>query len=183
VEAIGVLLRRLLGRLQVTDIQVSRPFLVKRHRVVKEGELERALHQAIRDREDARAVIVVLDADDDCPRELGPRLVARCQAATDLPASVVLANREFEAWFLGAKESLRGVRGIDQHAVAPPSPETIRDAKGTLSRNMVGRRYLETDDQAAFASQLDLNLAEQRSPSFAKLCRDVDLLVTAIRRS
>jgi hypothetical protein len=86
---------------------------VKRNKVVREGELERAITQAVRDRPGVAAVIVILDADDDCPAELGGLLLNRSVTATDKPVGVVLAKREFEAWFLGAKESLRGKRGTE----------------------------------------------------------------------
>jgi hypothetical protein len=93
----------------------------------------------------------------------------------------VLANREFKGWFLGAKESLRTKRGISQDACAPPDPEAIRGAKERLSDNMVGgRRYLEVDDQPAFAAMMDLRQARAHCPSFDKLCREIERLVQAI---
>ncbi len=180
VEAVPVLLRRILAHVQASHVEVSRPFRVKRNRVVKPGELERVLLQAARDRLNAAAFLVLLDADDDNPDELGRALLIRCNQATSLPVGVVLAKREFEAWFLGAKESLRGLRGIRRDAVGPPAPEEVRDAKGALSENMEDRRYLAVDDQPAFASQLDLSLAQRRCPSFNKLVRDVANLVSAM---
>lgn len=181
VDAVPVLLRRILAEVEIYDLEIARPFRVKRNRVVREGELERAIHQALRDRATASSLILILDADDDCPRELGPQLLARCRAATEVPVAVVLASREFEAWYLGAKESLRGTRGIRADAIAPSAPEEIRDAKGRLSANMENRRYLEVDDQAALASRVDLSLARERCPSFDKLVRDVQRLATSIR--
>ena len=90
--------------------------------------------------------------------------------------ALVLANRELEAWFLGAKESLRGIRGIRRDAVTPANPEAIRGAKERLSVNMQGRRYIATDDQPALAHAFDLGAAEAKCPSFAKLVRDVTRL-------
>lgn len=181
VAAVPEILRRLLARLGAQHIEIARPFRVKRNLIVKNGELERAVKQAIRDRVNAAAVLVLLDADEDCPARLGPSLVERCRQATHLPVAVVLANKEFEAWFLGAKESLRGRRGIRDDAVAPNDPEEIRGAKERLSQNMEGKRYLEVDDQPAFASVVDLELAERRCPSFEKLVRDLKALVLEMR--
>ena len=161
-------------------MQIARPFRVKRNRVVKNGELERAVQQAVRDRENAGCIMVLLDADEDCPAQLGPSLLQRCRRATGLPVSVVLANKEFEAWFLGAKESLRGIRGIRADSTPPYDPERISGAKELLSRNMERRRYLAVDDQAAFADKMDLSVAEQSCPSFGKLVRDVADLVSAL---
>jgi len=178
VESVPVLLRRILNEAKVYSVKVARPFRVKRNQVVKAAMLERAVTQAIRDRENAASVLVLLDADDDCPAELGPELMERCRQTTQLPAAVVLANKEFEAWFLGAKESLRGVRGIWENAVAPANPEGIRGAKERLSDNIAGRsRYLEVVDQPALAAAMDIDLACSACASFRRLCDKVVGLV------
>src|SRR5829696_9022736 len=90
VLAFGELLRRLLYRLEVYDVTVAQPFRVPRSRVVREGEVERAVRMAVAARDGATAVLVVLDADDDCPARLGPSLLARCRRATHLPVGLVL---------------------------------------------------------------------------------------------
>lgn len=181
VESIRNLILRILVELGRNDITVARPFRVKRNRVVKEGELERAVQQAVRDRENACAILVLLDADDDNPDALTSALTARARGATTHPVGVVIANRELEAWFLGAKESLRGHRGIHADAVAPPNPEAIRGAKGALSRNMEGRRYLEIDDQPSFAALFNMKLAAERCKSFGAFQQTVKSLANAIK--
>ncbi len=180
-RSIGVLLRRILHeQVNVYDIQVARPFRVKRNRVVRGGELERTVLQAERSRIGASAILILLDADSDCPATLAPQLRQRASQQTTLPVSVVLPKVETEAWILAGIESLRGVRGIEDYAAAPDDPEAIRDAKGALSGLMVGSRgYVATDDQPAFFSQLDLDLAASRSPSFGKFRRDVASLVAS----
>jgi len=169
-EAIPILLRRMmLARFSRPDVQVARPFRVKRNKVVRPGELERAVIQGVRDRADVAAVLVILDADDDDPLPLEASLLARCRQTMPLPAAVVVAQRELEAWFLGCKDALRGFRGIRADAKAPEDPESIRGAKERLTRNMDGRTYLEVTDQPAFAHQMDLDLALQRCASFRRL--------------
>jgi len=96
VESVPVLLRRIFAQLGVSDIQVARPFRVKRNRVVKPGELERAISQTIRDRAEIGGIMVLIDSDDDCPAELGLQLLERAKNTTHIPVSVVLAHREFE---------------------------------------------------------------------------------------
>jgi hypothetical protein len=179
VEAIPLLLRRLLNERQRPDVQIARPVRVSRNKVTKEGEIERAVTLARRRREGCNAVLVLLDADDDCPRELGPELLKHIgKAHGDLLAAVVLAKREFEGWFLGSLESLRGVRGIVDDAVSPPNPEEIRGAKEHLNQFMISKRtYVETTDQPALADKFDLNLARQRCPSFDKFMRDFERLI------
>ncbi|NBD35623.1 MAG: DUF4276 family protein [Chloroflexi bacterium] len=182
VAALPILMRRLVAQLERYEIHIARPVRVKRYQVVRPGELERALTLAQRRPEGCDAVLCLLDADDDCPKELAPRLIDRAQSASaDLPVAVVLAKSEFEAWFVGSLESLRGVRGITEIAMAPEQPEAIRDAKGYLSHQMIpGRRYVEVDDQPALAKHFDLALARHRCPSFDKLFRDVQTLLQAI---
>lgn len=174
-RSIGLLFRRTLREtFETYDIDVARPFRVKRNRVVREGELERSILQAERSRAGAVAIFVLLDADTDCPALLGRELRQRAAVQTDLPVSVVLPKIEIEAWILAGIESVRGVRGIRADAEPPDDPEAVRDAKGALSRMMNGARgYVATDDQPAFFSQLDLRLVATRAPSFTKFERDL----------
>jgi hypothetical protein len=122
----------------------------------------------------------MIDADDDCPAELGPRLLEWANhARSDIPVAVVLAKVEFEAWFLAAAASLGGRRGLCQPLMAPPDPERVRDAKGWLSRNMAGsRHYSETLDQAALAAVFDLQAA-RAADSFDKCYREIRRLIGA----
>ena len=178
VDSVPILLRRIFAHLGDSHIQVARPFRVKRNRVVKPDELERAISQTIRDRDNVGGIMVLMDSDDDCPAELGPQLVDRAKKATQLPVSVILAQREFECWFLGSKESLRGINGIPEDAIAPLNPESIRGAKEHLTRNMArGRKYLEVDAQATFAEKFDLNTARRYCPSFDKFFREAEHLL------
>lgn len=189
VLAVPVLLRRILYEFKVYDVQLPRPFRVHRNRMPRPGEMEKAVRQAVADRGrrgDFRvsAVLVVLDADEDCAARLAPELLRRCKSVLPgLPVSVVLAEIEFEAWFLGAKESLRGKRGIRMGAASPKNPESIRGAKERLTANMDGNRYVPTLDQPAFAEVFDLRLALERCASFRKLLRDVQGLLGEMGRA
>lgn len=165
VRSVPVLMRRL-------GIDVARPFRVKRNQVVKPGELERAVTLAVADRESATAVLVLLDADDDCPAELAPALMQRCARVTSLPVSVVFAMRELEAWFLGGIESLRGQRGIKPDAAYAGDPEARRGAKEQVEALMAGS-YVDVDDQPAMMASVDLDAARARCSSLDKLMRDL----------
>lgn len=103
VESFPVLLRRIFAQLGVSDIQVTRPFRVKRNRVVKAGELERVINQTIRDRVGVGGIMLLIDSDEDCPKELAPQLLERAKKATQMPVSVVLAVRESNAGFLAPR--------------------------------------------------------------------------------
>ena len=91
---------------------------------------------------------------------------------------MVLANSEYEAWFLAAAGSIAGFRGIDDDALVPDDPESIRDAKGWLTQRMApGRSYREVRDQAAFTARMDLQQVRLRAPSFDKMWRAVKNLL------
>lgn len=179
-RALGVLLRRLIAAGDAPETEIARPFRVPRNKVVREGELERAVAQAVRSRSGATAVLIVLDADEDCAAELAPTLVLRGGTASQLPIGVVLPTVEIEAWILAAIESVRGVRGIRSDAQPPADVESVRDAKGALTHRMAGARgYVATDDMPAFFARMDLDLAESRSPSMGKFVREVRRLSAA----
>lgn len=161
------------------------PLRIHRHYIqIGNSEFERYLELARRRAGCSGAILLVFDADDDCPKEVGPQLQQElARSLAPLPAAVVLANREFENWFLAAVESLRGYRGIREDAVSPTDPESIRGAKEQLRRLMVpGREYRAKIDQVAFATQLDLQLARQRSRSFDKFYREVCRLLNTVCR-
>jgi hypothetical protein len=185
VAAVPILMRRLLARSDQYEVRIARPVRVKRYQVVRPGELERAFELAHRRPEGCDAILLLLDADDDCPKEIAPALMERARnASAGLPTAVVLAKTEFEAWFLASLESLRGVRGISETATSPQDPEDIRGAKEHLSHQMAhGRSYVEVDDQPALAEKFDLALARQRCPSFDKFVRDVQRILDSVRRT
>jgi hypothetical protein len=124
-------------------------------------------------------VLVLLDADDDCPAQLGPQLLARARAVRpDKRIVVVLANREFEAWFLAAATSLAGQHGFPDDLRSHDNPEVPRDCKGWLTKQRThGHPYKETVDQAPLTSTFDLKAARENSPSFDKFYRDATWLL------
>lgn len=178
-SALPILLRRLWQELVPNlDLRIARPIRRSRKKLVKPNELEKAVDFAARQVRPPRAVLVLIDADDDCPAELGPQLVLRAkQARSDVATGVVLAKREFEAWFLAAIESLGGRCGLAQKPEVVPAPECIRDAKNALTRNMAGSQaYSPVPDQPALTAVFDMQLARQRSDSFDKCWREIERL-------
>lgn len=168
VESMGGLLRRI-----EPVRRVLRPWRRKRQRLVKPGMLEIDVEFASRRLAGKGTILVLLDADDDLPCVLGPHLLARARAVTAVEdVRVVIARREYEAWFLGALESLRGKRGIPLDAPIVDDPESVRGAKELLGR-LMGRRYSPTIDQPAFTALFDMDIARKRCPSFDKLLRDL----------
>jgi hypothetical protein len=83
----------------------------------------------------------------------------------------VVANLEYETWFVGAAESLSDF--IDVPAHVPDSPETERCRKGWVEQRTKSGRYSETIDQPRFTARMDLIACRRRCPSFDKLCREL----------
>jgi len=184
VEAVPLLVQRVAIE-ACPDIIVSivrPPIRVPRNKLVKAGELERAVELAARRAGSEGATLVLIDSDDDCPALLGPELQKRAQAVRPgFPVAVVLAKREYEAWFLAAAESLRGKRDLSDDLSPPADPESIRDAKGWLRDRMPdGRKYRETLDQPALTAVFDLQAA-RASDSFDKCYREIVKLIERLR--
>ncbi|MGB6064526.1 MAG: DUF4276 family protein [Desulfomonilaceae bacterium] len=179
-NSVPVLLSRILRFMNVDTVHPDKPIRQKRQQIVKKGELEKAIVElAMKKRKNVGAILVLLDADKDCPATLGPALLMRAKQATHLPVAVVLAKREFEAWFLGCIESFRGFKGIPADAEAPENPETL-GGKGQFKRFCKGIKYAPSVYQAEFARRIDVSLCRERCPSFDKLLRDVEALVKAM---
>ncbi|MEK6807114.1 MAG: DUF4276 family protein [Pseudomonadota bacterium] len=184
VQALPLLLRRMAPwRRAGAFLDVQYPIRVPRNRFLnRPEEFERYLRLAASKCGESGWVLVILDADDDCPGTAGPEILRRAVAI--LPShsvSVVLANREFEAWFIGAASSLNGHRGLSIDAAdLLIDPEGPRDAKGWLGRRMPDCRYGETTDQPAFAAHMDMQEALDRCRSFRKLCKELDQKLTPL---
>jgi hypothetical protein len=184
VSALPVLLRRIAYWLTPQSVlDIPRPYRLPRQNLIASGGIEDAVTVAIAGARDLACgrtgILVMIDADDDCPCELGSRLLKRIRLARpDIASAVVLANRDFEAWFLAAASSLGGCRGLPQGLQPLLDPEKPRDCKGWLTAHREdGHPYRPVSDQAALAAAIDLNLARENSPSFAKLVRDVERLL------
>ena len=180
-ESVPVLMRRLKDEWGKHQLEIGKPVRVPRYQVIKAGQLERRVRMAMQ-RPNCRAVVVILDADDDCPKDFAPELLRRAeQAAQDTLVSVVLPKSEMESWFVGSMESLRGTRGISSEACSPHNPEAIRDAKGYLTQSMEGsHRYMEVDDQPTFAASFDLSQAASNCRSFKKFYNDFRRIVDSL---
>ena len=176
VHSAPLLLRRILQELApALSPSILTPHRVSRGQLTKEEGLQHAIEFMARKVGNEGRILLLLDADDDLPCVLGPRLLALARGfRPDRDVSVVVAKREYEAWFLTSAESLRGRRGLPEDLAPPVAPEAIRDAKGWLSEHM-SDGYRETIDQPALTSVFDLTVA-RRADSFDKLFREVGRL-------
>ena len=186
-EAVPILIRRIARTIDPGFVpKVFPPLRIPASRIMKEGETERSVDFAARKLQGQGGILVVLDCDWDngCPAMDGPALLKRAMdVRKDLPIAVILAKREFEAWFLAAAESLRGKHGLPNDLQSPARPEDIRGAKEWLSDKMpYGRSYAQTTDRPAFTDLFDMSLA-RRGDSFDKCYREIEKMLKQLHRS
>jgi len=108
-DALPILLRRIAADVGVTNLVTPRPQKERRGNITRDGGIEKAVSAAATRVQGPGGVLLLIDADEDCPAKLGPNLLQRAKAKQ--PGSrirVVLAKHEFEAWFLAALPSLAG---------------------------------------------------------------------------
>jgi Domain of unknown function (DUF4276) len=148
-------------------------------------------------------ILILLDGDGAPPETLEAALLARArtQVPHDFPIGVVVANREYEAWFLAAfasrgfrrsleqrgyylrQRSLR--RGVDVEAVSDCKRqlESLIDFSGGESTGSRAARYRETTDQKEFTQLLPFRpFMARRSPSFGRLLEQLEELLKQARR-
>lgn len=181
-EAVPTLIRRIATAIDPSLYIKIEPILrVPSSRLIKEEGVERSVELAVRLAGRRVGILILMDCDREngCPAIDGPALLDRAsKARPDIPISVVLAKKEYEAWFIAAAESLRGKRGLKNDLSIFTDPEEIRGAKEWLSNRMPPTDpYVETIHQASFTSAFDMNMARQRSDSFDKCYREIERLV------
>lgn len=195
-RAVPVLLRRWFRHrryhnFETPDLAIRAPgsgALKCAHDADEDLGIESYVERAAAERPDG--ILVLLDADDEClerarsaRKGLGPELRDRARAiAKHIPIEVVVADREYEAWFLTGLAALRKAG-----KVPPGAPfevggiESIRDCKKPL-RNILGRPYEPTIDQPDFTQALPFTpTMSRRSRSYGELLRALDALTRAAR--
>lgn len=176
VAALPVLLRRIAEwRTPEVYVDVLAPIRVYKDRFLnRDEEFTRHLKLAAAKAGERGWILILLDADDDCPMSKGLEIARRAAGVVPhRPIGVVLANREYEAWFIAAAQSLDGVRSFSyQHSDQTVDPELPRNAKGWMRERMSNGAYRETTDQPGFSARMDLQQAFARSRSFRKLCTE-----------
>ncbi len=184
-------LKGLIGEFFVQDLAINAKGcgrLKAAHDPVAHRGIEHYVHRAMRARPDA--ILAILDADDECLKrsaqnKLGPELLARARAAAgDVPVGVVIANREFEAWFLADLASLRRAGAVPEGPVAETEkdPEARAGCKAAVGR-LLGETYEPTVHQPELARALSFSQdARALSPSYDKLARELERLTAEARR-
>jgi hypothetical protein len=138
-------------------------------------------------------ILVVLDADEECPRTLGPALLARGMAIVPngFPLGLVIAKREYEAWFLAALTSTRFRNALQKQGFTLDQRflpgavdiEEIADCKDRVARLLSLKKYEPTIHQEKLTRILPFTAGMQkRSRSFRKLLKELDSLMIQARQ-
>lgn len=162
VEALPILLRRIAGELHGRhDIRILRPRRIPRDRFKPHTVVPYA-EELAREIEVGTCILIVFDADDDCPLPYAGAF------GTPENARLALADREFEAWILADTEDPAVLRrmGVKQ------------DLKALVAERL-GRPYRPVTDGPKLVATLDLARAQTNSRSFRHLVKVVRELVKA----
>jgi len=167
-------------------IHVLRPLRRPKSQLLRAPDLKRAVELAAlkllaEPSSDHPLVLILVDADEDAPCKLGPALLATArEARRDIDIACVVANIEYETWFVATAESLasKGRLRLEPGEVPPTRPEETRSGAAWIQNHFPGIRYSKTVDQPALTREMDLAVCRERSPSFDKLCRDLQSAVS-----
>ncbi|HEY7312456.1 MAG TPA: DUF4276 family protein [Gemmataceae bacterium] len=183
------LLQRIWAELLVSPIrlQVLMPSRGKRdalidptktHLADKIEEAFAKLNQRLRRDPSGRGLLLLLiDAESDCPAKLAPRLFKTARSArSDADIACVLAKRMLENWIVAGASTLAGVNGLAAPLTLPDYPEKCNGAawlEQQLRNQKQTRRYKKTADAEVFVRGMSLDPCRAHSPSFDKLCREL----------
>jgi hypothetical protein len=152
------------------------------------GQLERFIELACR-RGDGDSVLLLVDADDDCPKDVISELSARAApiaARFRKKVGMCLVYREYETLFLFGLQEL--VNTFDAATWVIEDGDLHRDweknrgAKGVLKTKMKGYYYKETRDQARLTHALDIARVRERCRSAIHIDRALQWLLDATDR-
>ena len=124
-------------------------------------------------------VLILLDAESDCPAAFAPRLseVAKKSVPDGIPIACVLAKRMLENWIVAGSSTLAGVNGLPNPLPSHDDPESCGGAgwlDGQLRSVNKTRKYTKTADAKVFVGAMDLKRCRDTAPSFDKLCRELE---------
>jgi hypothetical protein len=141
------------------------------------GELEKFVEYACV-RSDGDSVLLIVDCDDDCPKDVAAEFGLRIRPIAERYGKKVglgFMYREFETLFLYSLRELAAAFPAYDWRIDDIDFDrdwtAIRDAKGALNNVMGSYYYKETRDQVRFVTRLDLASLEDRSRSAKHLRR------------
>ena len=180
-DLLGRILRERFNRTDVFVAQGKSGVVTTNGRQKLESKLENFLRHA-QNKPECDAILVLLDADDDCPVNLAQRLWERGKRlGLTSPVEIVCAHRSYESWFLASLDTIKGQRGISDTAVLSQAAEDVSSPKQWLTDQMPpGQAYKETIHQASLSRSIDIVEAHKNSRSFRRLCHALEQLLAPL---
>ena len=130
----------------------------------------------IRTKRDAGALLILLDSDEKCPKNIAPEFSLNLASLNlPFPTGYVMFKPEYEVIFLPCLHRMTDL-GLSKHCTWDEEHwESRRDVKGWLSRHMsTNRRYKPTVDQLAMTQRINFDEIRSASiPCFQSLERAV----------
>ncbi|SDS30047.1 hypothetical protein [Agrococcus carbonis] len=114
----------------------------------------------------AQQILVVIDADKECIKQVATGLLPRC--GSRVPVTLAIAEKNFEDWIYASCETT-----IHEDAVYEVG------ANG-LSRIRAHRDYTKSVDQATLAANIEIHVAAGRNGSFKRLIERFDAIATTV---
>ena len=180
VESMRTLLQRIgIELLDSTHVEVLTPIRQNKGKLCTQEGLVKAVRLAAMKlgvgTEYRDLILILLDADKDCPAELAAQIAAWAETErSDADVACVVAKVEFETWFVAAAASLADRLALGPDEEIPADPEGAGCGKRWVEKRFRGVRYSPTIDQPGMTANMDLRECRARSPSFDKLCREIE---------
>ncbi len=189
-EAMRILLPRVLAHLGFSSIDTNQILKASgRGELTRSGGVEKYIKLAILEH-NADCILILIDADDDCPGSKAPAFGRRIHRANPtVPIAVVCPKRMYEAWLLASMDDIAGKQlqgnspGIRRGIRYSGNPEEERDPKKWLDdairRSHPGKKkkYRATRDMKSMTEHLSVTRTMSRSRSFKRLLAGLESLV------
>ena len=122
-------------------------------------------------------LLLLIDAEKDCPAELAPRLLgAATRIRSDASIACVMPKRMLENWIVAGASTLAGVNDLPD-PLPPRDQFEARSGAAWLEAQLRSkskvRKYKKPDDAEAFVRVMALQECRDNAPSFDKLCREL----------
>jgi hypothetical protein len=166
-DAIPLLLRKHLADQEIFTDVLGKPITCHgRGNATIPGGIEGYVATAAA-RPGCRAVLVILDGDDDPVCKLGPSLIERARSVARVPVAVSLAEACFEDWLYASAETLE--IGLDNYHA---DRRGLLEVKAALGKT----KYIKPVWQPRLTARIDLQQARTRNRSLDRMLRRFDNL-------
>ena len=127
VQAVRLLLQRV-AEMVAPGVYVDfrTPHHLPRTKIAHRAALEQAIGRVVGAHPDCTGILLMFDADKDCPVKLAESLIATAaECRGDRTVCAVIPVQEYEAWFLAAAPSLSGYKGLAADLKVPKAIESF----------------------------------------------------------